>query len=163
MQHILYLKLENDIYSATVTSIPNDHHLQYHVLFQNGYENIFFTDAETGNWIEEDLGETELARHFGERIAFLGDDVYVPCKALSWCRASIANMVINFGFCINRKNNGHTIFEVYGDNHKFLCNLEKNETGQWDVYNSLRVMTEYQYANLVQVIISIFEGMADVN
>ena len=160
MQHILYLKIENDIHSARVTPVAHPHHQVYHVAFEDGYENIFFTDAETGNWIEEDLGETSLAANLGAKLSQVDDMSLVPRKSLAWCRASIADMIINFGFCTHTKNN-QTVFEVYADNRKFLCNLVKNKAGKWIMYGSGRPIMEHQYANKVQVIISIFEGMAD--
>lgn len=160
MQHILYLKIENDIHSARVTPITHPHHQVYHVAFEDGYENIFFTDVETGNWIEEDLGETSLAVNLGAKLSQVDDMSLVPRKSLAWCRASIADMIINFGFCTYIENN-LTVFEVYADNRKFLCNLVKNKKGKWIMYGSRRPMMEYQYTNQVQVIISIFEGMAD--
>jgi len=160
MEHILYLKIENDIHSARVTEIPHPHHQVYHVIFEDGYENIFFTNVETGNWIEEDLGETKLAVSFGTKVNQLDGTSFRPFKTLAWCRASIAHMIINFGFCTYTED-GHTVFEVYTDNHKFLCNLVKNKKGVWTMYGSRRPVMEHQYTNQVQVIISIFEGMAD--
>jgi len=159
MEHLMYLKIENDIRSARVTHIRHPLHLAYHVLFEDGYENIFFTDVETGNWIEEDLGETVLAAAFGSKIDLL-DQVYPrPCKPLLWCRASIADMIINFGFCSYTENNS-TVFEIYADNHKFLCNLVRDGRNNWTLYDSQRPVTAHQYVNQVQVIISVFEGMA---
>ncbi|MFT3936669.1 MAG: hypothetical protein QM726_23795 [Chitinophagaceae bacterium] len=161
MQHILYLKIENDIHSAKVTEIDHPHHQLYHVVFEDGYENMFFTDVETGNWIEEDLGETALAASFGNRINQVDGKSLLQPKALAWCRASLANMVINFGFCTYAENDC-TIFEVYSDNHKFLCNLTKSKKGKWAVYGSDGPLRdEHQYNNQVQIIISVFEGMAD--
>jgi len=160
MEHLLYLKIENDIYSARVTAIAHPYHEMYHVVFGDGYENIFFTDVETNNWIEEDLGETELAASFGAKVNQLYDTSFRSCKPLAWCRASIADMIINFGFCTYPEN-GNTVFEVYADNRKFLCNLVKNKKGKWTMSGSHKPVMEYQYTNQVQVIISIFEGMAD--
>lgn len=160
MEHLLYLKIENDIRSARVTYIRHALHQVYHVLFEDGYENIFFTDVETGNWIEEDLGETALAVGFGLKIDLL-DKVYQrSCKPLSWCRASVADMIVNFGFYCYTES-GDTVFEIYADNHKFLCNLVRDKKNNWTLYDSQRPVTEYQYVNQVQVIISILEGMAD--
>ena len=160
MQHILYVKIENDIHSARVTPITHPHHQVFHVVFEDGYENIFFTDAETGNWIEEDLGETSLATSLGAKLSQVDDSSFIPRKALAWCRASIADMIINFGFRTYMENN-LTVFEVYADNRKFLCNLVKNKKGKWIMYGSRRPTMAHQYTNQVQIIISIFEGMAD--
>jgi len=160
MEHLLYLKIENDIRSVKVKPVKHPIHQVYHVLFEDGYENIFFTDVETGNWIEEDLGETALAVSFGLKIDLL-DKVYIrPCRPLAWCRASIADMIVNFGF-YSYTENDNTVFEVYTDNHKFLCNLVRDKKNNWTMYGSQKPVTAYQYVNKVQVITSIFEGMAD--
>lgn len=160
MEHILYLKIENDIQTARVIPVAHPHHRMYHVIFEDGYENMFFTDVETGAWMEEDLGETELAQLIGAKINKLDSLAFTSRKSLAWCRASIAEMVINFGFCSYGKDD-ITVFEVYRDNHKFLCNLVKTKKGKWTIYGSQRPAMEHQYTNQVQVIISIFEGMAD--
>ena len=160
MEHILYLKIENDIRPARVIPIAHPHHRLYRVIFEDGYENMFFTDVETGNWIEEDLGETTLARMIGAKVNKLDKRTASSRKSLAWCRASIADMIINFGFC-SYTSEGVTVFEVYRDNRKFLCNLVKSRKGKWTMYGAQRPNMERQYTNQVQVIISIFEGMAD--
>jgi len=160
MEHILYLKIENDIRPARVIPVSHPHHRLYHVIFEDGYENMFYTDVETGNWIEEDLGETDLALMIGAKIKKLDKLRNTSRKSLVWCRASVASIVINFGFC-TYSDEGTTIFEIYRDNRKFLCNLVKNKKGKWTIYAAQRPVMEYQYTNQVQIIISIFEGMAD--
>jgi len=160
MEHLLYVKIENGVQPARVIPIEHPHHRMYRVIFDDGYENVFFTDVETGNWLEEDLGETELARIIGSKVNSLESVEANSRKSLAWCRASIADMVINFGFC-SYTLDGITVFEIYRDNKKFLCNLVKNKKGKWTMYGAQRPVMEHQYTNQVQVIISIFEGMAD--
>jgi len=88
MDHIFYLRLENDVCSAKVTAIDHPYQQVYHVLFDDGYENIFFTDVETGNWIEEDLGETALAASFGTKLYLLEGrySIQERNKPLAWCK-----------------------------------------------------------------------------
>ena len=162
MEHVVYLTIENDVCSATATVIEHPHHYLYHVVFEDGYENMFFTSVETGVWIEEDLGETDLAAAVGSKLMQVLEPESRPLKPLSWCRATIADMAINFGFYTYVENT-HTVFEVYTDNQKFLCNLVKNNKGCWVMYGSRRRELEYQYTNQLHVIISLFEGMADKN
>ena len=164
MECIVYLEIENDVRPARVAAVDHPHHQLYHVVFEDGYENIFFTDVQTGEWIEEDLGKTALAAALGEKLLQLQDiSVTGPAlKRLSWCRASIADMVVNFGFFSYREN-ARTIFEVYSVNHKFLCNLVKNNNGRWMMYGNHRATMEYQYTNQLHVIVSLLEGMADAD
>ena len=160
MESIVFLQIENNIRSARATAVEHPHHLLYHIAFEDGYENIFFTDVENGSWMEEDLGETELAATVGAAISQLRYHLPGPFKPLSWCRATIAGMVINFGFHTYRENS-NTVFEIYTDNHKFLCNLVKDKKERWMMYGAYRPSMEHQYTNQLQVIISLFEGMAD--
>lgn len=164
MECIVYLQIENDIRPARVTAIEHPHHLLYHVVFDDGYENLFFTDVETGEWVEEDLGKTSLAAALGTELLPLQhfSSAMPPLKRLTWCRASIAAMVINFGFHSYQENT-KTIFEVYSSNQKFLCNLVKGSSGRWVMYGSCRQQMEYQYTNQLHVIVSLLEGMADGN
>jgi len=158
MDHIFYLKLENDVCSAKVTTIDHPYHQVYHVLFDDGYENIFFTDVETGAWIEEDLGETALAGSFGIKVYLLNGPSGLPCKPLAWCKASVAGKIICFGFYTYTEGDD-TIFEVYAANHKFL-NEFRNSNNSWQVYDSHYLVEADQYTDQVKIIISILKGLA---
>jgi hypothetical protein len=158
MDHIFFLKVENDIYSAQVTKIDHPYQQMYHVLFEDGYENIFFTDVETGNWIEEDLGETGLAGNFGMKVYLLNNVSGMPRKTLSWCRASLPDKIISFGF-YSYPEGGETVFEVYADNHKFLYTL-KNSKRKWKVYGPPYFVGNDQYTDEIKIIIIIFKGLA---
>ena len=164
MERIVYLEIENDICPVRVSAVEHPHHQLCHVVFEDGYENMFFTDVQTGEWIEEDLGKTMLAAALGEKLLQLhgASGTCRPLKRLSWCRASIADMVVNFG-CYSYTRNSHTVFEIYGVNHKFLCNLVRNKKGRWVMYGNYRDTMEYQYTNQLHVIISLLQGMADAD
>lgn len=158
MDHIFYLKIENDICSAKVTAIDHPHHQLFHVLFEDGYENIFFTDPETGNWIEEDLGETALAASFGMKVYLVHGPSSLPCRQLSWCTASIADRIICFGF-YTYTDGAETVFEIYGANHKFLYTF-RSDGRRWKVYGPYYFLGSDQYDDQVRIIISIFKGLA---
>ncbi|GAC1427731.1 MAG: hypothetical protein NVSMB7_04660 [Chitinophagaceae bacterium] len=158
MDHIFYLKLENDVCSAKVTAIDHPYHQLYHVRFDDGYENIFFTDVETGNWIEEDLGETALAGNFGMKVYQLNGPSGQACKALAWCKASVGAKIISFGFYTYMEGND-TVFEVYAANRKFLY-LFRNHNSRWQVYDTRQLMGAAEYTEQVKIIISILRGLA---
>jgi hypothetical protein len=160
MGHIFYLRRENDIFSAKVTAINHPYHHLYHVQFEDGYENIFFTDVETGDWVEEDLGVTSLAGNFGRKICLFNSPSRLACKTLSWCKASIADKVISFGFYTYMEDT-ETVFEVYGDNHKFLYSFRNSSSNTWEVYGPHYFLHEDQYTEQVKIIISLFNGLAD--
>ncbi len=161
MDHIFYLKRENDICSAKVTAIDHPYHQLYHVRFDDGYENIFFTDVETGNWIEEDLGETALAGNFGTKIYLVNGPSGVSPKTLAWCKASIADKIISFGFYTYMDmEDTETVFEVYGDNHKFQYTFRNGKKNKWEVYDAHHFLSDDQYTEQIKIIISIFKGLA---
>jgi len=160
MDHIFYLRLENDVCSAKVTAIDHPYQQVYHVLFDDGYENIFFTDVETGNWIEEDLGETALAASFGTKLYLLEGrySIQERNKPLAWCKASAADKTVCFGF-YSYKEGSDTIFEVYGNNRKFLY-VFRCSGNDWEVTDAHRIIEAYRYNDLIKIIISIFRGLA---
>ncbi|MES1223882.1 MAG: hypothetical protein ABUT20_50770, partial [Bacteroidota bacterium] len=152
------LKRENDICSAKVTAIDHPYHQFYRVQFDDGYENIFFTDVETGNWIEEDLGETFLAGSFGSKIYLLNGNCTRPCKTLAWCKASVANKIISFGF-FTYLDDTEIVFEVFGDNHKFLYTFRNNNKDGWEVFDAHHFIKSEQYNEQIKIIISVFKGL----
>ena len=64
---IICYQLDGTVSPARVYEIVHRHHNMYKVSFESGYENIFYTDVETGKWIEEDLGFTSLANKVGQQ------------------------------------------------------------------------------------------------
>jgi len=156
----IFLQLEDDVCAVKVTAIEHPYHQAYHILFDDGYENIFFTDVETGNWIEEDLGETTLAASFGTKVFLLENGSLFPPanKSLAWCKASAAEKVICFGFYTCMEGND-TVFEVYGDNHKFLYLFRRTARG-WKISGVDGLIESPQYTDFIKIAISIFTGLA---
>lgn len=156
MDEMEYTRMEDEFVPTIITPVAHRQHQLFHVLFRNGYENIFFTDAETGHWLEEDLGETHLAAAMCRWFEPL-HAVKVPrLRQISWCRLRIAAMDLRFGYR-RRVENGRPVYEVYSDNRKFLCNLRRNKKGEWIIYGSARAEMEWQYLNRLQVITRILE------
>lgn len=158
MEQIFYLKRENDVCSAIATSVPHPYHQMYHLKFEDGYENIFFTDPETGSWMEEDLGETALAASFGMKVYLAYGAPKITTKHLAWCKATVADDILHFGFYVNQQDK-ETLFEVYGSNRKFLYAL-RNTQGRWRVYGPHLLLQPQQYTGQVKIIISIFKGLS---
>lgn len=104
----------------------------FRVQFENGYENIFYTDVETGAWIEEDLGYTQLAALVGEQInKSFHYPVHVP-KILTWqyYQQDLGNKI--FGY-YNYKMGGCNMFEIYNSNKKYLFTLSENHKNEWQI------------------------------
>jgi len=140
----------------SITPVEHAQHALFHVVFKNGYENMFFTDVETGRWLEEDLGDTTLAAAMGNWFEPLLSSKPDVRKRISWCRLRIAAMDLCFGF-LKRIENGRAVFEVYSDNRKFLCNLRRSKKGRWVIFGAARTDLEWQYLNRLQVITQVLE------
>lgn len=123
----------------------------FKVSFKNEYENIFFTDVETGEWIEEDLGPTELAREVGKQISSLQQHVHVP-KNLIWHKEDYDSKTICFGFNTAMKGNNR-MYEIYGANKKYMYTLVDLSNDEWQILgNSASLMSNIDPAFVEHVI-----------
>ena len=158
MEHLIYLMNENELQLTRVIPIQHPVQSMYKAIFQDGYENLFYCDVESGEWVEEDLGKTALASILGEKMLRLyGNHCTQP---LSWCRVSIAGMPVQFGFYIFSQA-GRTCCNVYNDNRKFLCSLIKaRKNGRWLLPEDNNEDTR-QVINKVQIIIGILNELIE--
>ncbi|MBS1742660.1 MAG: hypothetical protein JST81_06440 [Bacteroidetes bacterium] len=132
MDNIIYLTLEGTESFAWVTEIPNRQHNMFRVSFKNGYENIFFTDVETGKWVEEDLGFTELALEIGEQLKeHARNPIHVP-KLLTWHRQTINDRLLHFGF-FNFMKDKYKMYEIYNANKKYMYTLVDMDNEEWQI------------------------------
>lgn len=60
MNFNMQLEVNGVLTAVFIEEIPHRYHNMCRASFQNGYENIFFTDCETGKWIEETWGLRHL-------------------------------------------------------------------------------------------------------
>lgn len=131
MNNIIYLNVDGAESFAWVTEIPNRKHNMFKVIFKNGYENVFFTDVETGKWIEEDLGFTKLASDIGSQIKYLTrSPIHVP-KLLTWHRQSEENPIY-FGF-FNFMKDKYRMYEIYNANKKYMYTLVEMDNEEWQI------------------------------
>ncbi|MEO8769922.1 MAG: hypothetical protein ABI402_07550 [Ferruginibacter sp.] len=140
MNNIIYLMVDGVESFAWVTEIPNRHHNMFKVIFKNGYENIFFTDVETGLWVEEDMGFTQLAQDIGAQIRdFARNPIHVP-KILTWHKQIVNDTVLNFGF-FNFMKDKYKMYEIYNANKKYLYTLVEMDNEEWQILgnNSLAI------------------------
>lgn len=132
MNNIIYLQFDGVDSFAWITEIENKQHSMFKVLFKNGYENIFFTDVESGQWMEEDLGFTILAKEIGTQIkSLIKNTVHVP-KALIWHKQEIDDILISFGFVHFRKEN-FKMYEIYNANRKYMYTLVEMDNEEWQI------------------------------
>src|ERR671913_428184 len=73
-------------------------HLMYRVRFEDGYENIFFTDVDSGKWLEQDIGFTALAAVVGEKIGAVYSKSTRIKRKLHWYYLEEEPVPVNFAF-----------------------------------------------------------------
>jgi hypothetical protein len=127
MNKIIYLEINDALQAAVVKEIAHPRHLVFHVSFENGYENIFFTDVESGKWLEEDLGFTKLAETVGNSVNQLRLETMLVPRPLVWQK--IDGFTI-FGF-YNYNYEDNEIYEIYRPNRKFMCYLLRTVKNDW--------------------------------
>jgi hypothetical protein len=127
MNKIIYLEINDALQAAVVKEIAHPRHLVFHVSFENGYENIFFSDVESGKWLEEDLGFTQLAETVGHSVSHQFSDTVLIPRPLVWQK--IDGFTI-FGF-YNYSYEDNEIYEIYRPNRKFMCYLLRTAKNDW--------------------------------
>ena len=127
MNKIIYLEINDALQAAIVKEIAHPRHLVFHVSFENGYENIFFSDVESGKWLEEDMGFTQLAETVGHSVSHQFSDTVLIPRPLVWQK--IDGFTI-FGF-YNYSYEDNEIYEIYRPNRKFMCYLLRTAKNDW--------------------------------
>ncbi len=107
----------------------------YQVAFEDNYENIFFTDVETDDWIEQDLGFTSLAALVGAQISLYeigGINVQEPRK-INWICLEDKNRLMHFGFYHYWMIN-YPLFEIYSSNRRCIFTMLMISKEIWQVF-----------------------------
>lgn len=115
-----------------LTSVIHRKHVMYKGTASDGYSNIFFTDVESGRWIEEDLGFTDLAVAIG---AFIDQQHFrakhFP-KTLIWRRVLKNDVPILFGFAFFMHGE-QRVYEIYHANKKYMYTLVQHIGEEWEL------------------------------
>ena len=154
MNNIIYLKVDGVESFAWVSEIIHRHHNMYKVSFKNGYENIFYTDVETGKWIEEDLGFTTLAFEIGKQIrSFMRNPIHVP-KLLTWHKQFIKDKLVCFGF-FNFMNGNQKFYQIYNANKKYMYTLVDMDNDEWQILGNSSILGSHVDSAFVRQVIGI--------
>lgn len=152
INHTFYL--QNEPVEANVSVESNRIQQMFRVAFKNGYENIFFKDVETGQWVEEDLGFTQLAAEVGKTVLpFHKQPIHVP-KVLVWHLEDYHGHFVKFGFYAYTKGE-QKMYEIYHHNKKYLYTLLQTETDEWQVFGSGNAKIPYLDKALLDAIVGI--------
>ena len=152
MSNIIYLNIDGVETFAWISEVKCRHHHTFRISFKNEYENIFFTDVETGLWIEEDLGITALAQEVGRQIIESTKKIVHVPKLLNWHIHECEGRIIHFGFFSYLKGN-QKMFEIYGSNRKYMYTLVDMNNDEWQILgNSPSLITQIDPLFIEQVI-----------
>ena len=139
---------------ARVSEIVHRHQSMFKVSFKDGYENIFYTDVETGKWVEEDLGFTDLAREVGCQIRiFMRNPIHVP-KLLTWHKQFIDDRLVNFGF-FNFMNGSQKFYQIYNANKKYMYTLVDMDNDEWQILGNSLSLNKHIDTSFVHQVIQI--------
>jgi hypothetical protein len=131
--------------------VPHRQHSMYKVIFENGYENVFYTDVESGKWIEEDLGFTQLAAKIGEQINTAQQNLFHVPKILTWHKQVNDNKVMMFGF-FNYMKGHHKMYEIYDSRSKYLYTLVEMDERDWQILGNSNVVNGNIDPHFVQMV-----------
>lgn len=132
MDNIINLQIDGFKCTAVISEIVHRHHKMFKISFNNGYENIFYTDVETDKWIEEDLGFTLLAKEIGNQIKKNKRYSLPDTKILTWHKQYINDKLICFGF-YSLINGKQKFYQIYKANKKYMYTLVDMENNEWQI------------------------------
>ena len=136
--------LYNDRYiEVEYSEIYHPLHLMIHARFEDGYENIFFTDVETGKWSEQDLGFTELAELVGEVFKSQFKGKKLVYRKLKWHFSIQDKKPIHFAFS-HYKFFDLSVFEIYSTSRRYLFAMLCVTKTNWKV---IKIPGKIQYDN----------------
>ncbi|MEO6537355.1 MAG: hypothetical protein ABIT07_04910 [Ferruginibacter sp.] len=154
MNSIIHLQVADEKMTALITQIPHRSHSMYRIIFESGYENIFFTDVETGKWIEEDLGFSALAEKVGEQIRNLTQNFFHVPKILTWHKQFVAGKLVCFGF-FNFMKGPHRMYEIYNANKKYMYTLVDMNNEEWQILGTSNEMLNKVEPHLIKQIVQV--------
>ena len=131
MDNIIYIQVDEEIRVASFRVIDHPVHLMAQVEFEDGYQNIFYTDVETGKWMEQDMGFTELAEETGMQLM-----PYMKYELDFYKDLNFSNLLhhsqLSFGY--HKYNSGdYSIYEVYHSNRRYMFTAVKSRSGVWQI------------------------------
>ena len=133
MVHTMELRVEGKNQLVTLSEIVHPVHCMFHAELEDGYENIFFADVETGWWVEQDLGYTYLADQIGEAVQGLNHHFHSVRKYLNWYNNYHHNKHICFGY-FRDESDGYQLYEIFAANRRYMFTLVKLNTDVWQLF-----------------------------
>ena len=132
MEHAIKLNVDGQTQSVTLSEMVHPIHCMFHAAFEDGYENIFFADVESGEWVEQDVGFTSLAAMIGDRIEHL---YYFDWgkKDITWFEEEDHGSHIYFGYHADNTA-GYRVYEMFAPNRRYMFTLVKLQSHVWQLF-----------------------------
>ena len=137
------VEVNGQAYSATITEVKHPYQLMFSVRFADEYENIFFNDVETGRWVEQDLGFTQLADELGKTFSTTSARKPAQKRKLKWISEIIHDKVVTFGYHLYIAE-GYKVYEIYSHNRRYMFTLVKLNSELWQ-YFKIPMQFEWDY------------------
>lgn len=132
MEHSLELIIDGAPQTVMLSEMQHPIHSMVHASFEDGYENIFFIDVESGNWVEQDVGFTNLATMVGKKVEHL---YYFDWgkKEITWCEEETNGKYLHFGFHADHTA-GYMVYEIFAANRRYMFTLVKLQNHVWQLF-----------------------------
>jgi hypothetical protein len=133
MEHAVKLTVDGESQLITLNEMVHPIHCMFHVLFEDGYDNIFFTDVEFSKWVEQDLGFTARAQQIGKKVAKLYSFNWIN-KPVNWyCKTDELGRTLHFGYSRDTSG-GYVVYEIFAPNRRYLFTLVRLKSHVWQLF-----------------------------
>ena len=137
MKDKIQIQVEGNYVEGDVRYIYHPLHKMFQVTFDDGYSNIFFTDVESGKWVEQDLGFTDLASEVGVKLVE-EETLEIERRELQWYTGEHGVKgeqpeSLFFGYYRYMILN-YTAFEIYAPNRRYLYTIVQLNPELWQIF-----------------------------
>lgn len=132
MEHTLELQVDGTTQRVELYEMTHPVHCMFHAVFEDGYENIFFIDVESGEWVEQDVGFTSLAAMIGKKVEHLYFFDWGK-KTLTWFEEEENGKQIHFGFHADHTA-GYLVYEIFAANRRYMFTLVRLQNHVWQLF-----------------------------
>ena len=132
MEHAVKLNVDGESQLIKVSEMAHPVHCMFLVQFEDGYENIFFTDIEHKKWVEQDIGFSTLAQQVGKQIAKLYHFNWIN-REVEWYAENEVDKLLQFGYSRNTSG-GYLVYEIFAANRRYMFTLVRLQNHVWQLF-----------------------------
>ncbi len=150
MEHAIHLQVDGHTQAITLSELSHPIHCMFHAVFEDGYENIFFADVESGEWVEQDVGFTSLAAMIGQKIEHLYFFDWGK-KVITWINEPEDDgKYMHFGYHADHTA-GYLVYEIFAPNRRYMFTLVKLQNHVWQLFKIPGSGWEYNQEYVQQI------------